>query len=467
MGYKRMLTLVLSLLLCVLSCIAIGDTAFGGAFTDTKGHWAEKKIERAIELELVKGFPDGTFKPNKTISRGEFLALIIRIQYPDLKTTQGYWAQAYIDKAVELELITKNQFGEPSKKTFNTEIKRIEMVSILWALVKQSELPTDKEPPALKDIDTLTPLQREQLDLVLRAGLMSGNKNGTFSPGHTSTRAQAATICVNISDSLAKKAAQTPTPPKKELFGTDTGYAIGDTFDISRSIKSFKVNKHVTYHLLAPIENGEFQLVGTDRSGKIILTTRSEIPGTGSSESRGYYNTHKRGSRKFLEYQDPDYKGSGKETRTLFLFEIAQGAEYQLNTYPETAEERQGFEEAADLLTNVFRLQIGSQLMKSDATARKEARAFSRLMVEHSFFDHNGPGDLTFKKRVEKSGISYRNFGENIAFGYNTPAALIAGWVNSEGHRHNMAEPDFDHCNIGIDIGPNGVVATQWLFQKK
>lgn len=467
MNYKKISVLYLSILLCISSCLIFANAVFGATFSDTKGHWAEKKIERAIELELVKGFPDGTFKPNKTISRSEFLALVIRVLYPDLKTAKGYWAQAYIDKAVELGLITENQFGEPSKKTFNTEIKRIEMVGILWALIKQSELPTDKEPPALKDIDTLNPTQREQLDLVLRAGLMSGNKNGTFSPNHTSTRAQAATICVNISDSLAKKNEEQPAEKKKELFGTDTGYAIGDTFNAAHSIKAFKVNKNVTYHLLAPIENGELQLVGTDRSGKIILTTRSEIPGNVSSESRKYYKVHQRGGRKFLEYLDPDYLGSNKNTRTLFLFEIAQEAEYHLNTYPETAEERQGFEEMADLLVNVFRLQIGSQVMKSDAIALRETRKFSKLMVERNFFNHDGPDGLTFHNRVKNSGIAYREIGENIAYGYNTPPALVAGWVNSEGHRFNMANPDFDHGNIGIHIGSNGVVATQWLFQKR
>ena len=39
--------------------------------------------------------------------------------------------------------------------------------------------------------------------------------------------------------------------------------------------------------------------------------------------------------------------------------------------------------------------------------------------------------------------------GENIAAGYQTPAAVVEGWMNSEGHRANILNPDFTTIGIG------------------
>lgn len=47
--------------------------------TDYETHWAVKDIDRAMELGLVKGYPDGTFKPDQPITRAEAAVLILRL----------------------------------------------------------------------------------------------------------------------------------------------------------------------------------------------------------------------------------------------------------------------------------------------------------------------------------------------------------------------------------------------------
>ena len=47
--------------------------------TDYEKHWAAKDIDRAMELGLVKGYPDGTFKPDQPITRAEAAVLILRL----------------------------------------------------------------------------------------------------------------------------------------------------------------------------------------------------------------------------------------------------------------------------------------------------------------------------------------------------------------------------------------------------
>jgi hypothetical protein len=49
------------------------------AFSDISGHWAEQEISRAAALGWVKGYEDGTFKPDQYITRAESMTLINRV----------------------------------------------------------------------------------------------------------------------------------------------------------------------------------------------------------------------------------------------------------------------------------------------------------------------------------------------------------------------------------------------------
>ena len=45
-------------------------------FNDIKGHWAEKDINLAIDKGWIKGYEDGSFKPNQDITRAEFVTIV-------------------------------------------------------------------------------------------------------------------------------------------------------------------------------------------------------------------------------------------------------------------------------------------------------------------------------------------------------------------------------------------------------
>ena len=56
-----------------------GKSSGTQTFSDIKGHWAEKYIERAAELGWIKGFEDGTFRPNDCITRAQAMTMINRV----------------------------------------------------------------------------------------------------------------------------------------------------------------------------------------------------------------------------------------------------------------------------------------------------------------------------------------------------------------------------------------------------
>ena len=46
---------------------------------DYSAHWARDEIDRAMELGLVTGYPDGTFQPDKPITRAEAAVMLLRL----------------------------------------------------------------------------------------------------------------------------------------------------------------------------------------------------------------------------------------------------------------------------------------------------------------------------------------------------------------------------------------------------
>lgn len=74
-------------------------------FSDTAGHWAEGYIGLAAGLGLVNGYPDGTFKPDNTVSFDEAITMVVRgLGYSDESLT-GTWPTNYKIKAINLDLL--------------------------------------------------------------------------------------------------------------------------------------------------------------------------------------------------------------------------------------------------------------------------------------------------------------------------------------------------------------------------
>ena len=56
-----------------------GKSSGEQTFSDIQGHWAEKYIQRAAELGWIKGFEDGTFRPDTYITRAQAMTMINRV----------------------------------------------------------------------------------------------------------------------------------------------------------------------------------------------------------------------------------------------------------------------------------------------------------------------------------------------------------------------------------------------------
>ena len=76
LGLMKKLTAFILVFILVTS-MQLPVFAAQASLSDIKGHWAEQNIEAAAADGWVNGFPDGSFKPDVTITRAEFVKLLL------------------------------------------------------------------------------------------------------------------------------------------------------------------------------------------------------------------------------------------------------------------------------------------------------------------------------------------------------------------------------------------------------
>ncbi|QIB68143.1 S-layer homology domain-containing protein [Aminipila butyrica] len=88
------------------------------AFSDLSGYsWAEGYISYAVEQGIVKGYPDGTFKPGANVSTNEMLTMILRAAGYTESTIGANWPTDYIAKAKEIGILNNVDEAYPEKAT--------------------------------------------------------------------------------------------------------------------------------------------------------------------------------------------------------------------------------------------------------------------------------------------------------------------------------------------------------------
>ncbi|MBQ8300082.1 MAG: S-layer homology domain-containing protein [Clostridia bacterium] len=102
-------------------------------FKDAKGHWAENYIAVAAEIGLLKGYDDGTFRPDQEVSYAEVIAIILRVLgYVNIDETQGNtWYFGYTKRMYEIEL----DKGVPAFKNIEAPAKRGDVAIFWWNML--------------------------------------------------------------------------------------------------------------------------------------------------------------------------------------------------------------------------------------------------------------------------------------------------------------------------------------------
>ncbi len=172
--------------------MAMGATVFAMP-NDIGGHWAQSTITQWTSKGYISGYPDGTFKPDNSITRAEFVVLVNKAMgytkkgnayFKDLSSS--HWAYNEIMKGVSAGYISGDASG-----TFRPDdpVSRQEAAVMISKILDLGKNPA----AAAKFVDYrfIPAWSVGYVGSVTEAGIMSGYPDGDFKADRVLTRAEA------------------------------------------------------------------------------------------------------------------------------------------------------------------------------------------------------------------------------------------------------------------------------------
>ena len=168
-------------------------------------HWAFEYINKLSDDGVINGYNDGTYKPEGTVKRSEFIKLVMAAVWPvylDLEEVPqpfDHWSAPYVGLA-EIDGVLDG--GEFNLENIEEPITRIEMARIIAkADMYEKGNPAEYgKKLAFLDVGNLDTYDSKLLGHAVSRGLIKGYDNGTFKPDKTMTRAEAATMIYRFTE---------------------------------------------------------------------------------------------------------------------------------------------------------------------------------------------------------------------------------------------------------------------------
>lgn len=201
----------------VVTTVVIILTLFVGAayatfkvFPDAEGHWARETIEKLSQEGIVKGYPDGSVRPDKNITRSEFVSLLAHgLKYDEYKCTDAdtfndtdkHWAENMIEALVKNKIIIKEYYGKSFKP--NQPIRRIEMIRMIVNSLGKADMVKSMTGDTIFIDDVyISKEDRGYINVAVGNGLSFGYPDKSIRPMAYSTRAEAFTMILRCLEAI-------------------------------------------------------------------------------------------------------------------------------------------------------------------------------------------------------------------------------------------------------------------------
>ena len=190
----------------VKAVFAAQETDPGFPFADVaKGSWYYEGVRYAYENGLMSGTGEGTFSPDRPPSRGMLVTILYRLagspaagsaSFTDV--AKGQWYADGVAWASANGVVSGYPDGSFRP---NDTITREQMAAILYQYARiQGKLDDSRADLSIfSDLDSLSAYAKEPMSWAVAQGLFSGVSADTLAPGGSTTRAQAAVILTAFS----------------------------------------------------------------------------------------------------------------------------------------------------------------------------------------------------------------------------------------------------------------------------
>lgn len=159
-------------------------------FTDIQGHWAEAAIQKAVAAGIVKGYGDGTFRPDQPITNAEFRLMLHR----SAPSAGALYGALYAGDDLHSRT-------DPNTSNLDTPITRQSAAWILAQALPIAGATDRKLLSAYPDVTLVADWAQEAMSTIITTGYLTGHDDGYLRPDRILSRAEGATLLMRVIDS--------------------------------------------------------------------------------------------------------------------------------------------------------------------------------------------------------------------------------------------------------------------------
>jgi len=169
-------------------------------FPDTVNHYAKAYIARMSALNIIAGYPEGTFGPNDTLLACHYLTMLVKALgfTPEVPRGQPYWIP-YVEIALQEGLVFEGEIADYTGPLTREVAAAISTRALMKYEPAPAEMYYDYNVTKMSDFVYVADQYKQSVVLAYRMGLFMGSNN-IFEPKGTFTRAQGAIIINKLLD---------------------------------------------------------------------------------------------------------------------------------------------------------------------------------------------------------------------------------------------------------------------------
>lgn len=170
-------------------------------FSDIDGHWAQEEIEKYVDMGVLSGYEDGTFRPDNGVSVAEFCRIVSAIKGINYKISDGHWALPYIREMMGSGVIERADYED-----YNAVMTREQVAKSVTALMSGEYYPKDLTQFAqyITDANEIDANYNEYVIKSYISGVLSGYEDGSWKPQRGVTRAEILSVMDRTFDKNAR-----------------------------------------------------------------------------------------------------------------------------------------------------------------------------------------------------------------------------------------------------------------------
>jgi len=263
-----------ALICCLVAGILapVAAMASEAPFADLAGHWAAALVADWKAQHLITGYPDGSFGPERPVTRAELCALLNRVlglteadggPLSDVPDTA--WYAADIRRAIAAGYLSPDEDGAVAPEAELTRQELAAMLALALGLPFEAGASTlqqwiDGDEAGAEFVEALA-------ELALR-GVIRGFPDGTIGATQGTTRAQAVTMLARAFGQMYRTAGQ---------YGPAAGQSyLGGSATITVAAVTLR-NLMIDGDLHITAASGQIRLVGVTVYGEIIVSGAAEV----------------------------------------------------------------------------------------------------------------------------------------------------------------------------------------------